>query len=479
MGWQPGGAVRFINWLKHLPTDYVMALHKIKKGLNLPITGAPEQRIEQAVQPRHVALIADDYVGMKPAIYVSVGDDVQRGQPLFEDKKTPGVRYTSPASGKVAAINRGHRRALQSVVIQLDTAELTGHASSASFDSYSGKHPGSLTRQEVKDLLLESGLWTSLRGRPFDRVASPVDTPHSIFVTAIDTNPLAPSPDKVLEDTKADFARGLEVVAKLTAGVVYVCAVGNSTVRVPESSQFRLEHFSGPHPAGTVGLHIHWLDPVDRNKTVWHLYYQDVIAIGRLFNTGELSVERVISLAGPTVRRPRLLKTRLGVATSDIVARELSGGKNRVISGSVLSGRTASDDTFGYLGRFHHQISVVSEDHRREFLGWLTPGLGRFSTTNTFVSRLILRRKFDFTTTTNGSDRAMVPIGMYEKVMPFDILPTFLLRSLLVADAEKAEELGCLELAEEDLALCSFVCPGKVEYGPLLSQILALIEKEG
>ena len=456
-----------------------MGLHKIKKGLNLPIAGEPEQRIEQASQPRRVALIADDYIGMKPTMHVSVGDDVQRGQLLFDDKKIPGVRYTSPASGTVAAINRGERRALRSVVIQLDTAELAGRGNAASFRSYSSRHPGALSRQEVKDLLLESGLWTSLRGRPFARAANPADVPHSIFVTATDTNPLAPSPDAVLEGKEADFERGLQAVAKLTDGLVYVCAARGSSVTAPEGSRFRLEHFDGPHPAGTVGVHIHWLDPVDRNKTVWYLYYQDVIAIGKLFSSGELDVERVISLAGPAVQRPRLLRTRLGAATDDLVEHELTNGENRLISGSVLSGRTASGDVFGYLGRLHHQISVVPEDRRREFLGWLAPGSDKFSTINTFVSRLIPGKRFRFTTATNGSDRAMVPIGMYERVMPLDILPTFLLRSLLVGDVEKAEELGCLELDEEDLALCSFVCPGKMEYGPLLRQVLTVIEKEG
>ena len=456
-----------------------MGLHKIKKGLNLPMAGEPEQRIEQASQPRRVALIADDYIGMKPTMQVSVGDEVQRGQLLFEDKKTPGVRHTSPASGTVVAINRGERRVLQSVVIQLDAGELAGRGMALSFRSYSGKHPGALSRQEVKDLLLESGLWASLRGRPFGRAANPADAPHSVFVTAADTNPLAPTPDVVLAGKEADFERGLSALAKLTEGPVYVCASPGSSVTAPEGAQFRLEHFGGPHPAGTVGVHIHRLDPVDRNKTVWHLDYQDAIAIGKLFSTGELDVERVISLAGPAVRRPRLLRTRLGAATDDLAERELANGENRLISGSVLSGRTASGEVFGYLGRFHRQISVVPEDRRREFLGWLAPGSDKFSTINTFVSRLIPGRTFRFTTATNGSDRAMVPIGMYERVMPLDILPTFLLRSLLVGDVEKAEELGCLELDEEDLALCSFVCPGKMEYGPLLRQVLTVIEKEG
>jgi Na+-transporting NADH:ubiquinone oxidoreductase subunit A len=456
-----------------------MGLHRTRKGLNLPITGEPEQRVDSAAQPRRVALMADDYVGMKPTMHVTVGDDVRRGQLLFEDKKTEGVRYTAPASGSVIAINRGARRALQSVVIQLDQSELSGGGESVDFASYTGRPPGALSRQEVKDLLVESGLWTALRQRPFSKVANPADTPRSIFVTAADSQPLAPSIDLVLEGKHEHFERGLQAVAKLTDGPVYVCKGPDSAVPVPSDSQFQEEVFSGPHPSGTVGVHIHFLDPVDRSKLVWHLDCQDVAAIGKLFANGRLDVERVISLAGPSARRPRLLRTRSGASTTDLTANEIEDSEPRVVSGSVLSGRTASGDVFGFLGRYHHQISVLHEDRNREFLGWLVPGLSKFSTIRTYVSSWIPGRKFGLSTSRNGSYRAMVPIGMYERMMPMDILPTFLLRALLVGDLERAEELGCLELDEEDLALCSFVCPGKVEYGPLLRQVLTIIEKEG
>ena len=456
-----------------------MSLHKIKKGLDLPVAGQPEQRIDAAPQPRRVALLADDYLGMRPTMHVSVGDVVSRGQLLFEDKKTPGVRYTAPASGTVVAINRGARRALQSVVIQLEAAESGGRVETVRFASYSGRHPKELSGQQVRDLLLESGVWTAIRARPFSRVARPEDAPHSIFVNAMDTNPLAPAVDVVLAGKEADFETGLHALARLTSGPVFVCKAAGIPVRVASGDPFRVEEFSGPHPAGTVGVHIHVLDPVDRNKLVWHVNYQDVIMAGRLFGTGEIAPERVVSLAGPSVRRPRLLRTRLGASTNDLVERELSEGENRIISGSVLGGRTASGEVFGFLGRYHSQISVVGEGRQREFLGWLSPGLHKYSTLNIYLSKLIPGRKFVFTTSNNGSHRAMVPIGMYERVMPIDILPTFLLRALLIADIEKAEELGCLELDEEDLALCSFVCPSKVEYGPLLRHVLTIIEKEG
>ncbi len=456
-----------------------MGLHKIKKGLNLPIAGEPEQRIHQAAQPTRVALLADDYVGMKPTMHASAGDDVRRGQVLFEDKKTPGVRYTAPASGQVTAIHRSERRALLSVVIQLDSAELGGRGETAQFSSYSRQHPSSLGADQVTELLLESGLWTSLRARPFSGVADPRQRPRSIFVTASDSNPLAPSVDAVVEGKEAHFERGLHAMARLTDGPVYVCKMAGSKVKAPSGGRFVEEEFSGPHPAGTAGVHIHTIDPVDRGKLVWHLNYQDTITIGRLFESGVLDLETVVSLAGPSVRRPRLLRTRVGASTDDLVVRELQEGKNRVISGAVISGRAASGEIFGYLGRYHHQVSVIQENRAQEFLGWLSPGADTFSTVNTFVSALLPGKKFRFSSSLHGSDRAMVPIGMYERVMPMDILPTFLLRALLVSDVEQAEQLGCLELDEEDLALCTFVCPSKVEYGPLLRQVLTMIEKEG
>ncbi|MFQ5790628.1 MAG: Na(+)-translocating NADH-quinone reductase subunit A [Acidobacteriota bacterium] len=459
-----------------------MGLHKTKKGLRLPILGEPAQTVESHRSPRRVALVADDYPGMRPTMHVQVGDDVKRGQSLFEDKKISGVHYTSPGAGKVLAIHRGERRVLQSVVIELSRSELEGRAGGAeetSFRSFSGKHPRGMSGEEVRELLSQSGLWTALRARPFGHVADPAGKPHSLFVTAMDTNPLAPSVETVLEARHGDFERGLFAVSRLTDGPVFVCTAPASAVPVPQYERIRREEFDGPHPAGTVGVHIHWLDPVDRSKTVWHVNYQDVIAIGRLFQTGRLHLDRVISLAGPAVKKPRLIRTRLGASTDELTEGELEEGENRVISGSVFSGRKASGEVYGYLGRYHHQISVVAEDRERHFLGWLGPGLDKFSVVNAFFSKLLPGKKLAFTTSTNGSPRAIVPIGAYEKVMPMDLMPTFLLRALLMSDVERAEELGCLELDEEDLGLCTFVCPGKNDYGPYLRQVLTTIEKEG
>jgi Na+-transporting NADH:ubiquinone oxidoreductase subunit A len=456
-----------------------MGRHRVRKGLNIPIAGEPEQRVDQAPAPGRVALLADDYVGMRPTMHVALGDEVKRGQLLFEDKKTPGVRFTAPGGGRVSAIHRGERRALQSLVIELDSAELSGGGATVAFDSYTGKPPASLTRQQVRDLLVESGQWTAFRRRPFSKVPPPDEVPNAIYVTAMDTRPLAPAVDVVLAGREEDFNRGLEALAKLTEGPVYVCKGPNSSIPTPGASKFQIEEFEGPHPAGTAGVHIHFLTPVSRQKAVWVIGYQDVAAAGRLFATGELDVARTVALAGPAVKRPRLLRTRLGASIAALVKGELTEGVNRVISGSVLGGRAAGGEVFGYLGRYHNQIAALPEGGQRIFLGWLSPGFDLYSTVNTFLSRLIPGKKFRFDTAVHGSDRAMVPIGLYERVVPLDILPTFLLRALLIGDVEQAERLGCLELDEEDLALCTFVCPGKAEYGPLLRRVLTMIEKEG
>ena len=456
-----------------------MAVHKIKKGLSLPIAGEPEQTIDDARPPRRVAIVAADYHGMKPTMQVQVGDSVRRGQLLFDDKKTEGVRYTAIAGGKVVAVHRGARRALQSVVIELDEDERAGKGETVRFAADSGKHPAELSGDQVRELLLESGLWTALRGRPFGRVADPQKRPNSIFVTAMDTQPLAPDTAVVLSGNEDHFQRGLQALGKLTEGNVYVCAAPGLSLSLPGDGRIRVEEFAGPHPAGTVGVHIHRLDPVDRNKLVWYAGAQDVVAIGKLFHTGELDVTRVIALAGPAVTRPRLLRTRLGASTDDLTAGETDGDDLRSISGSVLSGRTAQGEVHGFLGRYHQQLSVLGEGREREFLGWLAPGTAKFSTTRTFLSSFLPRRKLAFNTSTNGSDRAIVPIGLYEKVFPMDILPSFLLRALAVGDLEQAEALGALELDEEDLALLTFVCPSKSDYGPKLRDVLTTIEKEG
>ena len=445
---------------------------QITKGMDLPIAGKPVQKISEGNHPGTVAVMGSDYVGLKPRFSVSVGDVVKQGQPLFTDKKLPSVQYTSPGAGKVIAINRGDRRALVSVVISLDGND------QVSFPSYAEQELSTLQRKDVVELLLSSGLWTSLRCRPFSSVANPDAIPHSLFVTALDTNPLAPSLDVIIDENKRHYLNGLIVLSRLTEGTVFLCNAPGGHVPEVHPDSLTPVQFAGPHPAGNAGTHIHFLDPAARHKQVWYIHAQDVIAIGTLFTSGTLSVERIISLAGPSVKHPRLIKTRLGASVSDITSGELIEGEQRCISGSVLSGFTAHEET-GYLGRYHQQISVIPEGGNRKFLGWLRPGLDQYSIKNIVLSRLLPNRLFSFTSSSHGSRRAIVPVGSYEKVMPLDIMPTPLMKALAVDDIDEAEMLGCLELDEEDLALCTFVCPSKIDHGKELRRNLSLIEKEG
>jgi len=443
---------------------------KLKKGLDLPIEGTPEQKIYDGSIVSKVALIGDDIVGMKPTMAVNVGDKIQVGQLIYTDKKTEGIRYTSPACGEVLEINRGERRAFQSVVIKVE-----GDAH-VDFETYKGKEVSSYSDKETEAFLNEAGLWASLRTRPFSKAPELGSKPSSIFVTATDTHPLAAKPEIIIKENEAAFNKGLKVLAKL--GKVNLCTAADSEYANSSVEGVTSHQFSGPHPAGLVGTHIHFIDPVSEKKTVWHTNYQEVIAIGHLFLTGKLNNTRIVSIAGPMARKPRLVKTRLGACLTDLTKEEtFEATEIRKISGSVFGGRDASG-TFGYLGRFHHQVSLLSEGREREFMGWHSPGFNKFSIKPIYVTAL-LKKKFGFTTNTNGSFRSIVPTGSFEKVMPLDILPTQLCRALNTTNVEFCAQLGALELDEEDLSLCTFVDPCKNDYGPKLREKLTTIEKEG
>ncbi len=443
---------------------------KTKRGLDLPITGAPVQELAAGPEIRRVALVGYDYPGLKPTMEVGEGDRVQAGQLVFTDKKTDGVRYTAPGSGTVVAINRGAKRVFESLVIELDdTAGLT-------FASYPAAELSDLERDQVVENLIASGQWTAIRTRPFSKVPGPQDVPDAIFVTASDTKPLAPEPGLWINEHAAEYLAGIDVLSTLTSGTVYVCSMADADLPAVNNEKVKQESFAGPHPAGNAGTHIHFLHPVHLNRSVWHVGYQDVIAIGHLFLTGELFLDRMISFAGPTVTNPRVVRTRLGASIDEISEGGLNGASNRIISGSVLDGRTARDGT-AFLGRFHHQVSALAEGTERELLEFIMPGVDKFSLTRLYLG-FLGRRKFDLTTSTGGSERSIIPLGTYEEVMPLDILATQLLRALVVEDFDTSIELGCLELEEEDLALCTFACPGKYEYGPYLRHMLTRIEKE-
>ncbi|MPY22770.1 Na(+)-translocating NADH-quinone reductase subunit A [Shewanella psychropiezotolerans] len=441
----------------------------IKKGLDLPIAGGPEQVVHDGPAIKRVAILGEEYIGLRPTMKIKVGDKVKKGQIIFEDKKNLGVKYTALASGTISEVNRGAQRVLQSVVIDIEGEE------SVSFAKYGAAELASLDSQLVRDNLIESGLWTALRTRPFSKAPAVDSTAAGIFVTAIDTQPLAADPEVVIGTQKADFENGLKVLSRLTEGKVFVCKAPGADI---PAANAQVEEFAGKHPAGLVGTHIHFLLPASVNRTVWHVGYQDVIAIGQLFTTGELNTQRVVAIAGPKASKPRLVRTQLGASFTELTANETLDGDVRVVSGSVLSGRTAIGP-HAYLGRFHLQVSMLEEGREQEFIGWAMPGSDKFSITRSFLGHLSPSRLFNMTTSTGGSDRAMVPIGNYERVMPLDILPTMLLRDLVSGDSDGAVTLGALELDEEDLALCTVVCPGKYDYATYLRDCLDTIVREG
>lgn len=457
-----------------------MSVVHIRKGLDIPLAGEPRQQIEDGPTISKVAVIAADYHGMKPRFVVKDGEAVRRGQPLFEDRKTPGVMHTAPAAGTVR-VHRGEYRALQSVVIELSEAERALDDAAVEyqpFASFTGQPVDRLSEQQVRDLLVESGLWTALRTRPFGRNPSPQSKPAALLVTAIDTRPLAASPEVVLAGRMEDFYAGLEALSKLSGGACHLARRPGSSID-PGRSSFRVAEFAGPHPAGLPGTHLHFLDPVHRHKTAWFIGYQDVAAIGALLRTGRLDPRRVVSLGGPPVKDPRLLRTRLGASLDTLVDGQLGPGELRVISGCALAGRAARGPVHGYLGRYHDQVTVLAEERERELFGWLVPGVDRFSNIPIYLGHLLKDKRFALGTSTHGELRAMVPIGLYEQVMPLDIEPTFLLRALATGDIEQAEALGALELDEEDLALCTFACANKINHQGALRDMLEAIWKEG
>ncbi len=472
----------------------------IKKGLDLPICGKPEMVLNNGNEVQHVAVLGTDFPGLRPSMLVEVGEKVAKGQILFTDKKNPGVNYTSPIAGRVTAINRGAKRAFQSIVIEKDATIVD----SKKFNAYPSDDLTSLSREQVQQQLIESGAWVAFKTRPFGKTPAVNSAPEHIFVTAIDTNPLAGDPTVTISAHDKAFRDGLEVLTTLTDGFVYVCK-GEASLPVSKSTKVKEETFIGKHPAGLAGTHIHFISPAAENHVMWSIGYQDVIAIGYLFRTGEIYNERVVSIAGPQVSRPRLVRTLVGACVSELMAGEIIGDNFRVIAGSVLNGndtaiagnpKSPAEDSntikdldgkagqevehpFDYLGYFHQQVSVIPQGNKQEFLGWIMPGAKKHSITRSYLSSLFPPREYEFDTGVHGGSRAMVPIGNFEKVLPLDMLATNLLRAIEIGDTDTAKLLGCLELTEEDLALCTYVCPGKTEYGRLLRKCLTKIELEG
>jgi len=440
--------------------------------LDLALAGAPEPWIDTVSEVQSVAILGADYVGLKPRMLIQQGEQVSAGQPMFIDKRDPEIMYVAPASGTVSMINRGARRALQSVVIQVE------HDQPEYLDckAFSGANVAAININELCATLYKTGLWSALRTRPYSKVPQSGTRPHSIFVSALDTQPLAADPAIIVNKYKDAFACGLRVLGRLTDGPVHICT--GPAWEGPAISGEQLVHtqFDGPHPAGLPGTHIHHLDPVSAAKTVWHIGYQDVIAIGSLIGEGRIWNERVIALGGDGIRKPRLVKARVGANIAELTSGELqSSGRVRLLSGSVLNGRSAAGPD-EFLGRYHLQVTALSERHERSLFGWLFPRGYSFAG---LLSQRSGQAVAPFSTSQHGRATAMVPVQAFDKVIGLDMLAVPLLRALLIKDTDQAQKLGCLELDPEDLALCTFVCPGKNDYGAVLRINLEQIEREG
>ncbi|SFK60655.1 Na(+)-translocating NADH-quinone reductase subunit A [Shimia haliotis] len=440
----------------------------LRKGLTLPVTGAPGEGIHEGPAVKTVAILGNDYIGLKPRISVTEGDIVAAGTPAMAHKDSPEALIVSPVSGRVKAINRGARRKLLSIEIEVDASA----ADPVDFSTVGD----AATREGLIEKLCAAGQWGAFRTRPYSKVPAADETPAAIYVNAMDTEPLAGDPALIIADAGDAFATGLTAITKLTDGKTYLCHAKGATV--PTADGVEVATFEGKHPAGLSGTHMHFLEPPSATKTVWTISYQDVIAIGRLLATGNVSAERVIALCGPLASNARLIRTLAGASMVELTNGEIAGDAPvRLISGSILSGK-AGDPVESYLGRYARQLTVIEEDHKQIPMGWIRPMASKYSYLPVLGSAFA-KKLYPLTSNLNGGRRAMVPLGTFEELMPQDFLPTQLLRALLVMDTDDAQALGALELDEEDLGLVGFACPAKYEYGIALRDSLTKIEREG
>ena len=431
---------------------------KISKGLDIPISGMPSNEVENSAV-RSVGVVASDYPGLKPTMMVNIGDTVRAGDKLFENKKNPGSFITSPGSGTIAEINRGEKRKFLSISIDLDDS-----INPIQFD----------TTDSIK-CLEESGYFAFFKTRPFNRVPNIGSKPTAIFVNACDTNPLAVSPNSIIKHEQNNFDMGLNVISNIfeTDVPVFCSYLGEKPSSV---SNINFKEFKGKHPAGLVGTQVHFTLPVSLKRQVWTIGYQEVIAIGHLFTTGNIKLDKYVSLGGEGVYEPKILKTNAGANIDQLTAGKIKDN-TRVIAGSVLNGIHAKD-VMSYVGAFDNQISVLPDEANDILFNWAMPGSKLHSQMGAFLSSWIKPKKFIFNTSINGGNRAIVPLPPYEEVMPLNILATQLLKALVTKDIELGVKLGVLELAPEDLALSSYVCPSKYDYQTILQENLDLIFEE-
>lgn len=442
---------------------------KLRKGLNIRLKGVAEPLLEQASASGVYAIKPVDFQGLTPRLSVVAGQEVKAGDPLFYDKYSPEVVFVSPVGGTVASVNRGERRRILEVLVTAD-----GSKGSVNF----GKaDPLQLESAAVKELLLKSGMWPFLKRRPYGTIARISDTPKSIFISCFDTAPLAPDYAFILKGQEAVFQTGVNALSKLTTGKVHLGLPVEGMDFLKGIKNAEITTYSGPHPAGNVGIQIHHTDPVNKGEVVWTINPQDLLFIGRLFLTGEVDYTKVVALTGSEVTKPRYLRTILGTRLCPLLDGNLrEGTPQRVISGNPLTGSRILCDN--YLGFYDSQVSVIPEGEEYEFMGWAKPGVDKFSASKTFLSSLFPKKEYELNANLHGGGRAFVLSGQYEKYLPMDILPVHLLKAILVNDIDKMEQLGIYEVIGEDLALCEYACVSKIRVQEILRQGIELMQKE-
>jgi Na+-transporting NADH:ubiquinone oxidoreductase subunit A len=443
---------------------------KITKGLNLKLKGAAERVFGNVPMSEVFAVKPADFHGVTPKLLVKQGDEVLAGAHLFYDKYNENIKFSSPVSGEVIEIVRGAKRKILEVKILADKE--------IRYREFTKSDPATLSREQIISALLDSGIWPLIRQRPYHTIANPDDKPKSIFVSAFDTNPLGPDNDFILHSNGEDFQAGLDAVAKLTEGKVHLNVSADLTPSkvFTNSKNVQINRVSGPHPAGNVGVQIHNIDPISKGEVVWFLYPQDILMIGKFFREGKLDTSRVIALTGSQVKSPKYFRTHIGASVKNILSGNIIEDKNRVISGNVFTGKQILPD--GFLGFYDSQITVIPEGDEPQFMGWLLPDSRKFSMSRTFLSWLTPGKEYVLNTNKNGEERPFVVTGEYDKVFPFDIYPQQLLKAILVDDVDLMEKLGIYEVAEEDFALCEFVCTSKIDSQKIIRKGLDVIKKE-
>ena len=442
---------------------------KIKKGLDIPLMGKADAVFKKADLPKLFAIKPPDFHGLIPKMEKKPGEKVKAGSVLFHDKARPEIKFVSPVSGELVAVNRGERRRILEVVVEWDGKEEKEDFGKADLQE--------LSREEVIEKMLVSGVWPFIRQRPYDIIANPADTPKAFFVSGFDTAPLAPDYDFILTGKEKELQAGIDVLRKLSNDNVHLGINANALSKVYKSLKgVTLHEFQGPHPAGNVGVQIHHVLPVCKGDVVWVTQPQDIITIGKLFTEGVFDVSRIVVVDGSEVKNTGYFKTMLGASVAPLVKNNVVQDDVRYISGNVLTGTRIDAD--GYLGFYHSQITVIPEGNYSEFMGWAMPGFGKYSVSHTYFSWLSPKKEYRLDSNMHGGRRAFVVSGEYDKVLPMDILPEFLFKAIITEDIDKMEQLGIYEVVEEDVALCEFVCTSKIQIQKIVREGIDLMIKE-